>query len=87
LPNDEDGAIHHGIKCEGCGILPIKGFLYRCSECKNFHLCHICEFLDHQHTVDHPFLKIKSLPKKDNDLKSAESAKVEKKGIQSLLPG
>jgi hypothetical protein len=35
--------IHYGVKCDGCGTLPIIGDRYKCSECKDFDYCEKCE--------------------------------------------
>jgi len=50
-------AIHHGYACDGCGVSPIIGDLYKCSVLKDFDFCSTCEA-----TKPHPhaFLKIKS---------------------------
>jgi len=49
-------AIHHGYVCDGCGVSPIIGDLYKCSVLKDFDFCQQCEA-----TKPHPhaFLKIK----------------------------
>merc|ERR1719163_2503315 len=50
-------AIHHGYVCDGCGVSPIIGDLYKYSVLKDFDFCQQCEA-----TKPHPhaFLKIKS---------------------------
>ena len=46
---------HEGVVCSQCGVRPIVGIRYRCSECPvNF--CEICEF-NEEH--EHPFYKMK----------------------------
>lgn len=46
---------HNNVACDGCGINPMIGVRYKCSVCKNFDYCEICEErLGHQH----PFIKI-----------------------------
>lgn len=46
---------HPGVACDGCGVHPIIGIRYKCSVCKNFDYCEVCE--DRQ-AHDHPFIKI-----------------------------
>ncbi|XP_060113298.1 E3 ubiquitin-protein ligase ZSWIM2 [Heteronotia binoei] len=33
---------HLGIPCNNCRICPIEGNCYKCTECPEYHLCHIC---------------------------------------------
>ena len=33
---------HLGITCDGCGIVPIVGYRWRCRNCKNHDLCDTC---------------------------------------------
>jgi hypothetical protein len=52
-----DKIIHFGVKCDGCGVLPIVGCRYKCAFCDNFDYCEKCENkLSKEH--NHPFLKI-----------------------------
>jgi hypothetical protein len=52
------GVIHRGITCDGCGVRPVKGIRYKCSECPDYDLCQACESKDvHNH---HIFLKVKN---------------------------
>ncbi len=47
-------------KCLKCGVFPIKGILYECSECKGYFLCEKCEeknYIDKIH--QHNFIKIR----------------------------
>jgi len=53
--------IHHGIKCNKCGMNPIVGIRYKCMECDNFNFCENCE-----ENVGHPHLFYKI--KKNNSL-------------------
>jgi len=50
-------AIHNGVKCDGCGVYPIRGIRYKCSVCVNFDLCSECESLQ-KHYDGHPLVKI-----------------------------
>ena len=44
------------FECNGCGIKPIVGIRYVCSECKNFNFCETCEEnVKHEHY----FLKVR----------------------------
>ncbi len=48
--------IHDGIKCNGCGIIPIKGLRFKCTVCPNFNYCSNCE---ENEDHEHPFYKIR----------------------------
>lgn len=54
----KDGeVIHQKCECDGCGVFPIVGTRYKCSVCKNFDYCSVCE---ETKPHDHAFLKIKT---------------------------
>ena len=54
---DKKKIVHFGMKCDGCGIIPIIGCRYKCAYCENFNFCEECEkALWENH--NHPFLKI-----------------------------
>jgi len=48
--------IHYGIKCNGCGIYPIKGLRFKCTVCPDFNYCYNCE---ENEDHEHPFYKIR----------------------------
>ena len=51
------GIVHSKIMCDGCGMLPITGWRYKCSICDDYNLCENCEeriWGNH----NHPFLKL-----------------------------
>jgi outer membrane biosynthesis protein TonB len=50
--------IHHNIKCDGCGVCPIRGVRYKCATCPDYDLCAPCETKG-QHPVNHPLIKLK----------------------------
>ena len=54
--NSKNETIHNGIKCDNCGMFPIKGIRYKCMECNNFNYCEKCEKIG---THPHLFYKIK----------------------------
>ena len=41
--------------CDRCGMLPLKGYRFKCSICDDYNLCENCE---EQTNHNHPFLKI-----------------------------
>lgn len=51
-------AIHHGVSCNYCGMSPITGPRYHCSNCADVDLCEACE-LANRHTSYHYKIKIK----------------------------
>ena len=51
------GHIHSKVMCDGCGMLPITGWRYKCAVCDNYDLCENCEErIGRKH--DHPFIKL-----------------------------
>ncbi|XP_037822611.1 protein ref(2)P-like [Lucilia sericata] len=38
-----DLAVHEHIACDACDMAPIKGFRYKCIQCRNYDLCENCE--------------------------------------------
>ncbi|KAK4942228.1 hypothetical protein LTR10_017985 [Elasticomyces elasticus] len=53
-----DGYIHRGVECNSCGVHPIQGIRYHCSNCFDFDLCESCE-ATHPHVKSHVFFKIR----------------------------
>lgn len=51
-------AIHHGVSCNYCGMSPITGPRYHCSNCADLDLCEACE-LAGKHDKYHILIKIK----------------------------
>jgi len=49
--------IHAEVTCDGCQAKPVVGVRYKCSVCKNFDFCEVCED-SKQHA--HPFLKLRT---------------------------
>lgn len=47
--------VHNNVTCDGCGAQPILGVRYKCSVCKNFDFCAMCE---ERRGHEHAFLKI-----------------------------
>ena len=60
-PNKEycnRGVIHSKVMCDGCGMLPISGWRFKCSICDDYNLCENCEErLGREH--DHPLIKLR----------------------------
>ena len=53
------GTVHSKVMCDGCGLLPIPGWRYRCVICDDYDLCENCEErIGGKHM--HPFIKITS---------------------------
>jgi len=50
--------VHRGCQCNACGIVPIRGFRYRCANCADFDLCEACESQG-LHYKTHVFYKIR----------------------------
>ena len=51
------GIVHSKVMCDGCGMLPITGWRYKCSICDDYNLCENCEErIGRKH--DHPFIKL-----------------------------
>ena len=51
--------IHHGIRCDSCGEIPIRGIRWHCSNCTDFDLCSNCEAQNPSpHIKTHVFHKI-----------------------------
>lgn len=53
--NEPSAVVHERVECDGCGVVPITGVRYKCSICKNFDYCSICEA---RRGHEHAFLKI-----------------------------
>lgn len=53
--NSQDQVVHPNVACDGCGQDPLVGIRYKCSVCKNFDFCAMCE---ERRGHEHPFLKI-----------------------------
>ncbi|KAI9733118.1 MAG: hypothetical protein M1834_003665 [Cirrosporium novae-zelandiae] len=53
-----EGYIHRGVTCNSCGMVPIRGIRYRCSNCLDFDLCESCETMQ-MHPKTHLFYKIR----------------------------
>ncbi len=49
--------IHSEVTCDGCQTKPVVGVRYKCSVCKGFNFCEVCEETK-EHT--HPFLKLRT---------------------------
>ena len=56
--------VHHGFRCDGCGMAPIRGTRYRCYTCVDFNYCENCESTA---AHPHPFVKLVSPEGKDDD--------------------
>eukprot|EP00826_Nyctotherus_ovalis_P036439 TRINITY_DN322_c0_g2_i4.p1 TRINITY_DN322_c0_g2~~TRINITY_DN322_c0_g2_i4.p1 ORF type:complete len:371 (+),score=128.00 TRINITY_DN322_c0_g2_i4:207-1319(+) len=69
IAEKESLAVHEGVKCNNCGMKPIKGVRYKCSQCGGYNLCGVCEATEvHGH---HALLKLAKPVEKN--LKKAKS--------------
>ena len=51
------GIVHSKVMCDGCGMLPLSGWRYKCAICDDYNLCENCEErIGGKH--NHPFIKI-----------------------------
>jgi hypothetical protein len=50
-------AVHHHVKCDVCGIHPIRGIRYKCTVCEDYDLCESCESSG-KHDLAHPLVKM-----------------------------
>ena len=50
----EKRSIHHGLTCNSCNANPINGKCYKCTFCRDFHLCQACFNTDFH--MEHDFL-------------------------------
>jgi hypothetical protein len=74
---------HHGIKCNICGANPIIGYRYKCTICKNYNLCQICEEKNSEtQKHKHNFIKMRAEEKKNekNEVKKVDENKDKDKG-------
>lgn len=53
-----EGYAHRGVSCNSCGVMPIRGIRYRCSNCTDYDLCESCETLQ-VHPRTHLFYKVR----------------------------
>jgi hypothetical protein len=44
--SEENKVVHEGVRCDGCGMDPIRGIRYTCTVRPDFDLCEACEALD-----------------------------------------
>ena len=49
------GIVHSNVLCDGWGMLPLKGWRYKCSICDDYNLCENC---GEKTGNNHLFLKI-----------------------------
>ena len=83
--DESNNAIHNFVKCDGCGMCPIKGDRYKCSVCDNFDYCSACE-KKNKDKHNHPFLKIyKPLEKEKKDKNDNSDDKQVKKDDPCLI--
>lgn len=50
---------HPGVRCDGCGIKPLKGPRYNCDYCTDFNYCSECK-ASKSHTPNHHLIKLES---------------------------
>ena len=60
--------VHLGIKCNQCFKIPIEGYRYQCSQCKDYNLCQKCEEKNAvSETHPHDFIKIRKQQNNNNN--------------------
>jgi hypothetical protein len=77
---------HHGIKCDKCGVNPIVGYRYKCTICKKFNLCQMCEEKNSESQEHkHNFIKMRAEEKKNekNEVKKVDENKNKPKGKEN----
>ena len=51
---------HQGVKCDGCGMIPIRGARFKCGNCADYDLCEACnKDSASKHDSTHVFIKMK----------------------------
>ncbi|KAJ3103667.1 hypothetical protein HDU97_009920 [Phlyctochytrium planicorne] len=53
----KDGTVHRAITCNHCGISPVRGIRYKCTQCVEYDICETCEAGD-VHPSAHILMKI-----------------------------
>jgi hypothetical protein len=51
--------IHYNVRCDCCGVNPIRGIRYKCVNCGDYDLCETCDAKTGIHNASHVFLKIR----------------------------
>lgn len=51
-------AVHEGVNCNQCQVLPIRGVRYKCGDCDDYDICAVC-FPFTNHNAAHTFLLVK----------------------------
>jgi len=63
IDSQQGQSTQHHVRCNGCGMETIVGIRYKCSECKEFNFCEVCEAVEEH---PHVFLKIRTPETKAN---------------------
>jgi len=58
-PPAEAPAVHDGISCDLCHVLPIVGTRYKCATCNDYDMCQTCQARDTKHPRDHPLIMLR----------------------------
>ena len=48
------GIVHPGQVCNGCGLDPITGMMWKCVRCHEYSICTEC-YMTGKHILDHEF--------------------------------
>lgn len=57
MSHEDSSAVHSGVRCNGCNVVPITGPRYKCTVCLDYDFCSNCEAsVEHAH----PFLKLRT---------------------------
>lgn len=53
--------VHSTVRCNSCGMHPLRGLRYKCTMCPYFDLCHQCFKAREEHRIDHPLMRVPTI--------------------------
>lgn len=64
---EKNDSVHSGVSCNVCGVFPIVGVRYKCTQCYDYDLCSNCE---NNEAHSHPLIKFRQpTVRRDNSLR------------------